>query len=118
MGDLVVVDDPEDERIPLGVITDRDIVVEVLANGRNPATTTVKSVLRTPVVIAQEQEDAAEALERMRTHGVRRLPIVSSEGRLAGIITLDDLLRQVAADLSALVDLMGRGQGKEHLTRR
>ncbi len=117
-GDLVVVDDPEEDRIPLGVITDRDIVVEVIANCLNPATTAVRSLLRTPIVIAQEHEDASEALERMRTHAVRRLPIVSSEGKLVGIITLDDLLQLVAADINALVEIVSREQGREHRLRR
>jgi CBS domain-containing protein len=118
IGDLVVVDDPEEERIPLGVITDRDIVVEVIANGLNPATTTVRSLLRTPIVIAHEHEDASEALERMRTHAVRRLPVVGSEGKLAGIITLDDVLKLVAADINALVEIVCREQGREHRLRR
>jgi CBS domain-containing protein len=117
-GDLVVVDDPEEDRIPLGVITDRDLVVEVLANGLNPATTAVRSLLQTPIVIAQEHEDASEALERMRTHAVRRLPIVGSEGKLVGIITLDDLLQLVAADINALVEIVSREQGREHRLRR
>jgi CBS domain-containing protein len=117
-GDLVVVDDPEEDRIPLGVITDRDLVVEVLANGLNPATTAVRSLLQTPIVIAQEHEDASEALERMRTHAVRRLPIVGSEGKLVGIITLDDLLQLVAADINALVEIVSREQGRENRLRR
>jgi len=117
-GDLVVVDDPEQDKVPLGIITDRDIVVEVLAKGLNPATTTVRSLLRTPVIIAHEHEDASEALERMRTHGVRRLPVVGSGGRLAGIITLDDVLKLAAADLNALVDIVGKEQVREHRSRR
>ena len=52
VGDLVVVDDPEDEARPLGIVTDRDIVVEVLGKGLDPAKTTVGSLMRTPVVIA------------------------------------------------------------------
>lgn len=117
-GDLVVVDNPEEERVPLGIITDRDIVVEVLATGMNPATTTVRSLLHPPVVIANEDEDASEALERMRKHGIRRLPIVGAEGRLVGILTLDDVIKLLAADLNALVDLVDRQQNREHRSRR
>lgn len=117
-GDLVVVDDPEEDRNPLGVITDRDIVIEVLANGLNPATTNVRSLLRTPIVMAHEDEDVSEALERMRTHGIRRLPIVDGEGRLSGVVTLDDLLKRVAADVNALVDIVGRERDHEQRSRR
>ncbi len=117
-GDLVVGDDPEEDRIPLGVITDRDLVVEVLANGLNPATTTVKSLLRMPIVMAHEHEDASAALERMRTNGIRRLPIVGSGGKLSGVITLDDLLKLVAADVNALVEIVGRERDREQRLRR
>ncbi len=117
-GDLVVVDDDEDKAAPLGIITDRDIVVEVLGNGLDPATTTVGSVIRTPVVIANQGEDTSQALERMRSHGVRRIPVVGEEGRLVGIITVDDLLKRLAADANSLVEIMSREQSREQRTRR
>jgi CBS domain-containing protein len=117
-GDLVVVDDDEDKAAPLGIITDRDIVVEVLGNGLDPATTTVGSVIRTPVVIANQGEDTSEALERMRSHGVRRIPVVGEEGRLVGIITVDDLLKRLAADANSLVEIISREQSREQRTRR
>lgn len=118
IGDLVVVDDEAGDRVPLGIVTDRDIVVEVLGNDLNPATTPVSSVIRTPVVIGREDEDVSEALERMRIHGVRRMPVVSSSGQLIGIVTLDDLLKLVASDVNNLVDVVSREQGREHRTRR
>ena len=117
-GDLVVVDDDEDKAAPLGIITDRDIVVEVLGNGLDPATTTVGSVIRTPVVIANQGEDTSQALERMRSHGVRRIPVVGDEGRLVGIVTVDDLLKRLAADANSLVEIISREQSREQRTRR
>jgi len=118
VGDLVVVDDPEDEGIPLGIVTDRDIVVEVLGNGLDPAKTTLGTLMRTPVVIAQETEDTTEVIERMRAHGVRRLPVVAHEGEVMGIITLDDLLRLFVADANALLGIMTKGQMNEQHSRR
>ena len=117
-GDLVVVDDPKQDRVPLGIVTDRDIVVEVLANALDPAATMVSSLLRTPVVVAHENEDTSDALERMRTHGVRRIPVLDDEGRLVGIVTLDDVLKLLAADINTLVEIVGREQGREHRLRR
>ncbi|MDE1922528.1 MAG: CBS domain-containing protein [Gammaproteobacteria bacterium] len=117
-GDLVVVDDPEQDRIPLGVITDRDIVVEVLAAGLDPAATVVRTLLRTPIVVAQEDEDAAEALERMRTHGIRRLPVVGRGGGLVGVVTLDDMLKLMADGMNALVAIVGRQRDREQRQRR
>jgi len=118
VGDLVVVDDPQEEGIPLGVITDRDIVIEVLGNGLDPAKTTVGSLMRKPVIIAHESEDTTQVLQRMRSHGVRRLPVVAREGEVVGIITLDDLLRMFVADASALLDIMTKGQNNEQHSRR
>ena len=118
VGDLVVLDDPQDEKIPLGIVTDRDIVVEVLGNELDPATTTVGSLMRKPVVIAHESEDTTEVLQRMRTHGVRRLPVVAHKGEIVGIITLDDLLRLIVADARALLDIMNKEQVNEQHARR
>jgi CBS domain-containing protein len=113
VGDLVVVEDDEAEKEPLGVITDRDIVIEVLAKGMDPATTLVGSVMRTPVVIAHEDEDSALTLERMRTHGVRRIPVVGRQGSLVGVVTADDMLRRLAAEAGMLTDIISRQQALE-----
>lgn len=117
-GDLVVVDGDEAGAAPLGVITDRDIVVEVLGKGLDPAATTVASIMRTPVVIANEGEDASQALERMRHHGVRRLPVVGDRGKLVGVVTVDDLLRSLAAYAGSLADVVAREQSHEQRNRR
>jgi CBS domain-containing protein len=117
VGDLVVVDDDE-KATPLGIITDRDIVVEVLARGLDPAATAVSTVLRTPVIIANECEEVSHALELMRIHGVRRLPVVNNHGALIGIITTDDILRYLAADAGSLVNIVSREQSREQRMRR
>ena len=118
VGDLVVVDDPKNEGTPLGVVTDRDLVIEVLGKGLDPSKTTVGSLMHTPVVIAHESEDTAQVLERMRAHGVRRLPVVAREGEVVGIITLNDLLRLFVTDAGALLDIMTKGQKNEQHSRR
>jgi CBS domain-containing protein len=118
VGDLIVVDDPEDERIPLGVVTDRDLVIEVLGKGLDPATTNLASVMRKPVVIARESEDTREVIERMRTHGVRRVPVVNDHGSAVGIITLDDLLGLFVQDATLLMDVVATGQKHERRVAR
>jgi CBS domain-containing protein len=118
VGALVVVDDGEERAAPIGLITDRDIVVEVLAKGLDPAVTLVGSLIRTPVVIANGGMDSSHALELMKSHGVRRLPVVSSAGVLMGIITVDDLLRQVAAEANSLIEIISREQAHEQRGRR
>ena len=118
VGDLVVVDNPREEGIPMGIVTDRDIVVEVLGNGLDPAKTTVGSLMRKPVVIAYETEDTAQLIERMRAHGVRRVPVVANEGEVVGIVTLDDLLRVLVTDASALLEVMTKARVNEQHARR
>ncbi|HWA14680.1 MAG TPA: CBS domain-containing protein [Burkholderiales bacterium] len=118
VGDLIVVDDPDDGRVPLGVVTDRDLVIQVMAKGLDPDGVKVADLMRTPVVIADESEDAAAAIARMRQHGVRRLPVVGSRGALRGVVTLDDLWGRLAAEAAALDAVVTEGQRKEARTRR
>jgi CBS domain-containing protein len=117
-GDLVVVDDDERKPTPLGIITDRDIVVEVLGKGLDPAITTVGSIIRTPVVVAEGTEDSTQVLERMRSHGVRRIPVVGAGGKLIGIVTVDDMLKRLAADVTLLTEVISQEQNHETRTRR
>jgi len=113
IGDLVVVEDEETKQSPLGIITDRDIVIEVLARGLDPSTTLVGSISRSPMVVAQEDEDSHFTLERMRDHGVRRMPVIGRHGRLVGIVTLDDLWKRLAIEVNLLVEVVSRGQSLE-----
>ena len=117
-GDLIVVDDPHGDRVPVGIVTDRDIVVEVLANELDLATTTVAQIMSAKLVSAGAAEDISEAIERMRLHGVRRLPVVDHDGSLLGIVTLDDMLKLHAAQASALADIVSKEQSREQRARR
>ncbi|MEP7296443.1 MAG: CBS domain-containing protein [Burkholderiales bacterium] len=117
-GDLVVVDDPRGERVPAGILTDRDIVVEVLGKGLDPATTTVAEVMTRTLAIALDTEGTDVAIERMRQHGVRRLPVVNHAGGLVGIFTLDDALRLNATHALELIDVAAKGLEHERRTRR
>ena len=118
VGDLVVVEDPHGDQTPLGMVTDRDIVVEVLGRELDPATVTVGEIMRKPVVIASEAEEVSTAVDRMKAHGVRRIPVMGERRKLAGILALDDLLRRLAADAGALAEIVAREQGNEHRARR
>lgn len=116
-GDLVVIDDAE-RPAPVGILTDRDIVIEVLGKGLDPAVTTVGSIIRTPVVVAQGTEDSSIVLERMRTHGVRRIPVIGTGGKLIGIVTADDMLKRLATEASLLTEVMSQEQNHEARSRR
>ena len=118
VGDLVVVDEASGADAPLGMITDRDIVIEVLGRELDPATVRVEEVMRKPVVLVHGSEDAGQALERMRAHGVRRVPVIGDDRRLIGIVSLDDLLRQLAADATAIAQVIASEQSHERRNRR
>lgn len=117
-GDLIVVDDPDGDRVPVGIVTDRDIVVEVLANGLDLTGTKVAQIMSAKLVIAAAAEDTSDAMDRMRLHGVRRLPVVDHDGRLMGIVTLDDMLTLHAAQATVLADIVSKEQHREHRTKR
>lgn len=118
VGDVVIVEDMDGDQTPVGVVTDRDLVVEVLAKERDAAKVKVREIMRTPVVVARTSEDAHQALERMKANGVRRVPVMDESMKLAGILCLDDLVRRFAADAAAVAEVMVREQDREHRTRR
>jgi len=118
VGAVVVVNDIDEDRTPVGIITDRDLVVEVLAESRDPRDTRVASLVRKPVVMAHETEETGAVIERMRSHGVRRVPVVDHKGVLVGIVTLDDLLAQFVEEAAALVQTSRRELQEERHQRR
>lgn len=117
-GDLIVVDTDDDERTPVGIITDRDIVVDVLAQGGDPSKISVGDVMTSRLAIASGSEDVSQALSRMREHGVRRMPIVDDEGSILGIVTLDDLLKLHVEAGAALLEVISKEQTRENRTKR
>lgn len=117
-GDLVVIDDSDGTREPIGIVTDRDIVMEVIAKGHDPDRIRVSEVMASPVVVASGSENVGAAIDRMRTHGVRRLPIVDDAGAVLGILTLDDLYRVLAEHTAALAEIVHKEQSREHRSRR
>jgi CBS domain-containing protein len=117
-GDLVVIDNMDEEREPVGIVTDRDIVVEVLARGRDPGKSTVGEVMSQQLVIASGSEDVSQALQRMVAHGVRRIPVVDDEQYVVGIVSLDDMLRVHAEQATSLAQVVSKEQSREQRARR
>ena len=83
----------EGERL-VGTLTDRDIAIRVVAEGRDPESTTVREVASTDLVTVDPQQDLDEALRLMAEHQVRRLPVVEEDGRLIGVVAQADIARQ------------------------
>lgn len=104
--------------MPVGVLTDRDLVVSVLAGDRRDIDALkVGDVMTMGLVTAQEHESLLDALKKMRSFGVRRLPILNDAGGLEGILTFDDLIDLVAEELSDLTNLVAREQKREREAR-
>jgi CBS domain-containing protein len=78
----------------IGMLTDRDIAIRVVAEGRNPDQVTVGEVASQQVVTIDPQQDLAEALRIMAKHQVRRLPVVEEDGRLVGVVAQADIARE------------------------
>ena len=118
VGDLVVVEMRDGRHVPVGIVTDRDIVMSVVAGDPDHlAFLLVSDVMSTDLITAREQDTIETGLTRMHEHGVRRLPIVDGAGALVGILTLDDVLRYLTAQQSELVALVAREQQHERQYR-
>ncbi|HEX8011300.1 MAG TPA: CBS domain-containing protein [Casimicrobiaceae bacterium] len=118
VGDVVVVDEIDGAKKPVGIVTDRDLVVEVMAGGVDARSVKLgELLLRAPVTIPASAS-YADTVRLMAVNGVRRMPVVGPDGILVGIITADDLLRQLTSPLAALSDLVGRARAFEAQTRR
>lgn len=119
VGDLVVVEPAEGGERPIGILTDRDLVVSVLAAELpNPDKLAIRDIVRrNELVTTTEDEDVDELLPRMRSFGVRRVPVVDDAGHLCGIIALDDILTWIRDDL-AEATAIPRRQRQEEARRR
>ena len=117
VGSLVVVAEDERGVKPVGIITDRDLVVEILASELDPNAVTIGDIMSSELLIAHEQDGLWETLRRMKSKGVRRIPVNDANGYLAGIITQDDLLEILVSELSDLVKIPVREQTEERRHR-
>lgn len=113
VGDLVIVDESEGKRIPVGLITDRDIVISVIAMQLDPTAITVGDLISRDVVVIKEDQGVFETIEHMRAQGVRRMPVVDQQGALVGIIAVDDLTELLAEELTQLSKLISKEQALE-----
>lgn len=118
VGSLVVVVERAKERVPVGILTDRDIVVAAVAKELDVRKLTVGDVMSGGVFVVREQDGLAEVLRAMREHGVRRVPVVTPSGALAGLLTIDDLLELVAEELGDFVRTVGHERLRETRLRQ
>jgi len=118
VGDVVVVDELDGRKVPCGIVTDRDIVIGLVAQGLDADTIAVSDLMTMEIIVARELDGVADTLEVMRVKAVRRLPIVDALGTLVGIVTADDLLQLLSEEMSALATMMNREKRREVTVRK
>jgi len=117
VGNVVVIEDYEGASRPVGIITDRDIVVSVIALGLTPNVFSLGDLLSHPLVSAQQDQGIFECIRHMRMSGVRRMPIVDHSGGLVGIVSVDDLIQLLAEEMGELAQLISKEQAQEAQTK-
>jgi predicted transcriptional regulator len=115
LGFLVVVDPADPHKRPVGVLTDRDIVLQVCAKEVDPHTVTAADVMSRDPLTAREDDDFNELLQGMRLAGIRRVPVLNASGVLVGVIALDDALDVVAG---LICDMCGSVRNEVRQERR
>jgi len=118
VGDLLVVDQQNGVRTPIGIVTDRDIVIAVVAPGLDPAVLSVGDVMGPELETVDQDEGIFETLHQMRDAGVRRVPVVSENNELIGIVSTDDIVQLLADEMTEVAKLISREQRREMATRK
>lgn len=114
VGGLVVVDEEHGRMVPIGIVTDRDLIVGVLAKDPDHLRgLDVGELLEGTVVTATEDEDLGPVLKRMRSFGVRRAPVVDARGDLVGILSIDDVIPALSDEIAEVAALVSRQPQRE-----
>src|SRR5258708_28779884 len=113
VGDLIVMEGTNGQRVPFGIVTDRDIVVSVVASALDPKFFTIGDLATQELVAAHEDQGVFECIQQMRSKGVRRMPVIDRQGGLVGIISVDDLIHLLAEEMSELARLLSYEQARE-----
>lgn len=117
VGDLLVAVEEPDGLQPVGIVTDRDIVVEVVAQEVALDKVAVKDIMSRGLVYVDESKGVYETLALMRHKGVRRMPVVNQSDDLVGIVTLDDLLETIAEEMGLAAKLIAHEREREATAR-
>lgn len=115
VGYLIVYKAGDELRRPIGVLTDRDIVIEVIANKVDPVAVTVDDVMTRQPMVAEETEQLGDVLQAMRIAGVRRVPVVDARGALAGVVAIDDAFDVITG---FMCDITGSVKNEQRQERR
>lgn len=95
---------------PIGILTDRDLVLKVLAKGASPEAVSVADVMTRDVGTCRGNHELFDAVQIMHRHGVRRLPVLNEDGAMVGLVSADDIYSALAAHMRELSQAMLREQ--------
>lgn len=118
VGSVVITRDDAGRKVPVGIITDRDIVVELVAKSVSAETCMAGDIINRKLLTISDDASVWDALTRMRAEGVRRLPVVDKQSALVGILAADDLIEFVRDQVTQLTALIRREQNTETRQRR
>lgn len=115
VGDVVICKVKYGKQVPVGIFTDRDIALEIVAKGTDPESISVGDAMSFDLTTVTEDDDLMHVIEVMRDKGIHRVPVVDVDEALVGILTVDDivdLLSEVLIDLAHLVDRQKRREAR------
>lgn len=113
VGDVIVVDVAKGLRSPIGILTDRDIVIGAVAKDERLQNLTIGDVMSKELLLASEEDELIFTLKRMRAKGVRRIPVTDSNENLVGILSIDDVLDSITNQLMDIEQLIAKEQSIE-----
>jgi CBS domain-containing protein len=117
IGDVIVTERSDGAEKPIGIVTDRDIVIELLAEEVALGTVDVGDVMSMTLVTAPHDADLFETLRFMGIKGVRRIPVLDDDGGLYGILSVDDVLSVLTKELSFIAEISARQIERERSSR-
>jgi len=117
VGSVVVIEEASQLPKPIGIVTDRDIVIEILAEDVDIDSVSISDVMSLDLVTVHEDTKLLDAITIMRTKGVRRLPVVNRDGGLVGILSVDDIIELLSEQISNIAKLITSEQKKEKVQR-
>ncbi|MCK5002560.1 MAG: CBS domain-containing protein [Gammaproteobacteria bacterium] len=117
VGSLVVVQQQDNLNIPVGIVSDRDLIIEVIAQQVPVESVTLNDVMSRNLVSVGEQETLIDTLQLMLKRGVRRVLVVDGQGSLQGLLTADDAIELMAESMSDLAKVVSQ-ELKQEVNKR
>ncbi len=117
VGNVIIVEHNGSYSKPVGIVTDRDLVVELLSRDVDIDACKAEDIMSYNLLTANSKDGVWETLQNMRMRGVRRVPVVADNGALAGILTVDDILELLSEEMLDIVKVVSSQSRREQQLR-